>query len=130
MRVTGGSIPQFADIHEMVYAWCVMYETLHLFPVVSFITTKATEEVLFGSIRIAKNTVAALDLVSLHRHEKYCGQGCSEFDPSRFDNRNSTGHDWHTMMDGKLKIPTKGIFSPFGDGPRVYLSKSNFKEDF
>ena len=82
---------------------------------------------LLGKYVIPKNTCIGIDLVSLHKNEKYWGNSCYEFDPSRFDNRlphPDEANNWQTLMDGKLRIPEKGAYFAFGEGPRACLGRS------
>jgi cytochrome P450 len=125
-EMCGNRLPSFTDIPSMAYALCIMYETMRLFPVLGSIPHRTEgDEMLFGKHLIPKNTCIGLDLVSLHRNEKYWGNTGDEFNPSRFDNRvqggKQEGEEWHTLMDGKIKIPLKGAFFPFGEGPRACL---------
>jgi cytochrome P450 len=110
----------------MIYTLCIMYETMRLYPVLGTVPNRPDKnEVLLGKYMIPKNTSIGPDMVSLHRNEKYWGDTCNDFDPSRFDNRNNgDSENWHTIMDGKIKIPVKGAFFAFGEGPRVCLGKS------
>jgi cytochrome P450 len=116
--------PLLSDIPQMIYSLCIMYETVRLFPVSGFLPRRTVEEVTLGRYRIPKDTSIGPDLVNLHRNEKYWGEDCNEFNPSRFDNRFSkfqtADGGWQTSADGKIKIP-KGAFMSFGDGSRVCL---------
>jgi len=125
-EICGDQLPTFNDIPNLVYALCVMYETMRLFPVLGSIPHRTERaEMLLGKHLMPKNTCIGLDLVSLHRNEKYWGDTANEFIPSRFDIRHHKekheGEEWHTLMDGKIKIPLKGAFFPFGEGPRACL---------
>jgi cytochrome P450 len=99
-----------------------MYEIMRLFPVLGTLPRQPNkDELLLGKYWIPKGASIGPDLVSLHRNDKYWGSTCNQFDPSRFDNRNKPDEGWHSIMDGKLRIPVKGAFIPFGDGPRNCL---------
>ena len=101
-----------------------MYETMRLFPVLGTLPSMPTKnEMLLGKYFIPKNTSIGPDLVNLHRNEKYWGNQSDEFDPSRFDNRVPGPDNWHTIMDGRIRIPVKCAFLAFGDGPRACLGK-------
>lgn len=129
-KVCGDRIPSYEDLPNLTYALCIMYETMRLFPVLGTVANRTdNDEMLLGKHLILKNTSIGPDMVSLHRNEKYWGDTCNEFNPSRFDNRapNSNLRDsknWFKMADGKIKIPVKGAFWPFGEGPRVCLGNS------
>lgn len=111
----------------MIYALCIMYETMRLFPVLGTLPSMSTnDEMLLGKYFIPKNSSIGPDLVNLHRNEKYWGNQSDKFDPSRFDNRVPGSDNWHTIMDGRIKIPVKGAFLAFGDGPQACLGKPLF----
>ena len=121
--ICGDHLPHFTDIPNMIYTLCVMYETMRLYPIVGTIPNRPQkDQVLLGKYIIPRNTSIGPDFVSLHRNEKYWGSTCDEFNPSRFDNRNpTTNTDWHSIMDGKIKIPVRGALLSFGDGARACL---------
>ena len=126
-EICGAEPPTFKDIPDMIYTLCVAYEAMRLFPVVGTLPHRTEyDQVLLGKHFIPKNTCIGADMVALGRHEKYWGNTCDEFDPSRFDNRYLSDSSklpagWTTLMDGKIKTPMKGAFFAFGDGPRVCL---------
>src|SRR5439155_11106385 len=95
-------------------------ETIRLFPVFGDLPTRPEKEVvLLGKHVIPPNTAVGFDMVNLHRHERYWGNNCHSFDPSRFDAR-KPGSGWYTV-DEKIQIPVKGSFASFGEGPRICL---------
>jgi cytochrome P450 family 709 len=124
IKATRNGRPLLSDIPQMIYSLCIMYETVRLFPVSGLLPRRTVEEVTIGKYRIPKDTSIGPDLINLHRNEKYWGEDCNEFNPSRFDNRVSKvkagDGGWQTSADGKIRIP-KGAFMSFGDGPRVCL---------
>jgi cytochrome P450 len=106
---------------------------MRIFPVLGNLPIKTEEDqMLLGQHLIPKKTCVGIDLVSLHKNEKYWGTSSHEFDPSRFDNRTFPQHElqnWQTLMDGKLKIPEKGAYFAFGEGPRACLGRSYFRRN-
>lgn len=82
-----------------------------------------------ASIRVTSVRERVEILVNTQRNEKYWGDKADEFIPSRFDNRNpgseSNNSRTVTYMDGKIKLPAKGTFIIFGDGPRACLGTSH-----
>lgn len=124
-QTCGNESPSFTDVPNLVYTMCVMYEVMRIFPVLGTLPTRTEEDqLLLGKHLIPKNTCVGIDLVNLHKNEKYWGPTCHEFDPSRFDNRilhDDEAQEWQTFMDGKLRIPAKGAFFAFGEGPRACL---------
>jgi cytochrome P450 len=131
-EICGNQLPSFTDIPNMTYCMCVMYEVMRIFPVLGNLPIRTEEDqMLIGKHLIPKNTCVGIDLVSLHKNEKYWGPNCYEFDPSRFDNRTLPQHEvqnWQTLMDGKLKIPEKGAYFAFGEGPRACLGTPRFRK--
>ena len=125
----GDRLPLFSDIPSMIYTLCIMYETMRLYPALGTIPNRPDkDEMLLGKYLIPKNTSIGPDMVNLHRNEKYWGNTSDSFDPSRFNSCVSTKGDenWPRIMDGKIKIPAKGAFFPFGEGPRGCLGNVVF----
>lgn len=124
-KVCGDRVPSLEDMPNLIYALCIMYETMRLFPVLGTVPNRTEkDEVLLGKYKILKNTSIGPDMVSLHRHEGYWGPTSNQFDPSRLDNRQKNNDEgWFTMIDEKIKVPVKGAFWPFGEGPRVCLGR-------
>jgi hypothetical protein len=129
-NVCGDRVPQLEDMSNLIYALCIMYETMRLFPVLGTVANRTEkDEILLGKHLILKNTSIGPDMVSLHRNEKYWGPTCNQFNPSRLDNREkSSDEGWFTMVDEKIKVPVKGAFWPFGEGPRVCLGMAFLDE--
>lgn len=127
-EICGNQLLSFTDIPNMTYCMCIMYEVMRIFPVIGNLPTRTEkDQILLGKHLIPKNTGVGIDLVSLHRNEKYWGNTCNEFDPSRFDNRiphSDEAQKWQTLTDGKLRIPEKGAYFAFGEGPRACLGRS------
>jgi hypothetical protein len=115
--VCGDQSPAFRDIPHLIYALCVMYETMRLHPVTASLPLMSVanqDETLLGSYLVPKNTVLGMDLYNLHRNERYWVNP-NKFDPSRFDGRETAG------LDGKIKVSCRGAFFGFSDGPRGCL---------
>lgn len=124
--ICGDQLPEFKHLPELVYGLCIMYEIMRLFPVLSTLPRKSGKDCfLQGKYLIPKGTSIGPDLINLHRNPKYWGPDYNEFHPSRFDNRGKGDQGWHPIMDGKLRIPSKGAFIPFGEGPRNCLGESH-----
>ena len=115
--ICGDRSPAFTDIPQLTYALCIMYETMRLHPVIASLqlwSVTNKDETLLGKYQVPKNTALDMDLYNLHRNERYWVNP-SEFDPSRFDGRATPG------LDGKIKMPCKGAFFGFSEGPRACL---------
>jgi cytochrome P450 len=122
-EICGNQTPQLADIPNLIYTLCVMYESMRICPVVGSTPQIVVATQMLGGHEIRKETRISSDLVALHRNEKYWGPTCEVFDPSRFDARIADDHDSYMVVDGKIKIPVKGAFLPFGEGPRICIGK-------
>ena len=86
--VCGERQPSFTDIPNLVYGICILYEIMRLFPVIGTLPTRTEEnQILLNKHFIPKNTCIGIDLVNLHRNEKYWSHDPQSFIPSRFDNR-------------------------------------------
>jgi cytochrome P450 len=120
--VCGDRLPEFSDLTKLVYALCIMYETMRLHPVIGSLSLTVAsnhDESLLGKYTVPKDTFLGLDLYSTHRNEKYWGETANEFNPSRFDNRE--GNDGRYSADEKTKMPVRGAFFGFFEGPRACL---------
>ena len=127
--VCGDRSPLFTDLPNLVYALCIMYETMRLHPVLGFTSSTVAsdhDEMILGKYPIPKNAHLGIDIYNLHRNEKYWGNNANDFDPGRFDNRNTHIKEspWYSV-DGKIKIPSRGAFLGFSDGPRACLGISS-----
>ena len=129
--VCGDRLPLFTDLPNLVYALCIMYETMRLHPATGSFNMRVVsnyDDKLLEKYPVTKDFCIAIDAYNINRHEKYWGENANEFDPSRFDNRsvnikNSDREDWYSS-DGKTKVPVRGAFFGFSDGPRICLGIS------
>lgn len=130
--VCGDRLPLFADLPNLTYALCIMYETMRLHPVIGHASSTVAsghDETLLGKYPVPKDAYLGIDIYNLHRNKKYWGNTANNFDPGRFDNRNKdiegSGEESWYSVDGKMKIPMKCAFLGFSDGPRVCLGISS-----
>ena len=114
-RVCGSNEPTFQNVSsDLIYALCITYETMRLFPFVGSLPHLVqADQLLLGKYMIPRRTNMALDWVNVQRHEKYWGPTANEFDPSRFFEKDEKG--------GRLKVLPKGYFIGFSEGPRACL---------
>lgn len=130
----GDQAPTYDNFPNLVYPLCVMFETLRFFPPVVCIP-KATlngEQTLLGKYVIPKDMTVFIDALGLHRNEKYWGADVNEFNPSRFDGRGPEGQTVEQDIgdtssggfNSKIRIPVRGAFIPFSEGPRSCLGDS------
>lgn len=107
--VLKGKAPTLEQLDELKLTYCVIQESLRLYPPVWVIDRRVVDEDILGGYRIpAKSTVIIVPYV-LHRHPKYWTNP-EVFDPKRFDKNNAQKHHKHAYI-------------PFGLGPRVCISK-------
>ena len=123
--VCGDRLPSFTDLPNLIYGFCVMYETMRLYPIIGSLAVKPVterDEMLLGKHLVPKNASLGLDMYNLHRNEKYSGPTANEYNPSRFDNRNNSDESegWYSA-DGKTKWPVRGAWFGFSEGPRACL---------
>ena len=127
----GTRLPTYEDFPKLVYPLCVMYETLRLFPPAITLPkcSQYSDETLLGKYFIPKDTTIELNVVYLHRNPKFWGDDAESFNPSRFDGRASaekiaqieTADNALGGTNDKIRMPVKGAFIPFAEGPRSCL---------
>lgn len=125
-KVLGDRIPGYDDFPHLVYALCIVFETLRLFPpVVGTPKIASDDQILLGKYPIPKGMTVIFDIVHVHRDPKFWGHDSNEFNPSRFDARiirstqnNNSSSD---LGNEKIRIPVKGAFLPFAEGQRSCL---------
>ena len=126
-EVLGDRIPSYDDFPHLIYALCIVFETLRLFPpVVGTPKIASDNQILLGKYPIPKGMVVIFDVVHVHRDPKFWGPDSNEFDPSRFDARitRSTQNDNSSDLGNeKIRIPVKGAFLPFSEGQRSCLGR-------
>jgi cytochrome P450 family 28 len=101
----------------MEYLEQVCNETLRLYPPAATLAKKCTEDIELNysktetkTVLIEKGTSVVVPIWSLHRDSQF--YSCPEtFNPDRFSAENG----------GAKYFKEKGMFFPFGDGPRICL---------
>src|ERR1700724_1227338 len=89
-QVLGDRIPTYDDFPHLVYALCIVFETLRLFPpVVGTPKIASDDQLLLGKYPIPKGMAVIFDIVHVHRDPKFWGPNSNAFDPSRFDGRST-----------------------------------------
>jgi cytochrome P450 len=122
-NVCGDRLPAIQDISKLILPLCVMYETMRLHPVASCLShlTRGNDELLLNQYPVTPSTRVGLDYTNLGRNERIWGQDVLEFRPSRFDCRFETDG---FSVDGRIRMPVRGAFNGFSDGPRACLGIS------
>ena len=102
--------PGFADVANLKYGWCVMNESMRVYPPVPAIgrAVVADEEVCGYMLKKGRSTV--INIAGLHHHPDYW-ENPSAFIPERF-----------TTFD--LKGDNRFVFMPFGAGPRICIGNN------
>src|SRR5579859_4566077 len=126
-QVLGDRIPSYDDFPHLVYALCIVFETLRLFPpVVGTPKIASDDQLLLGKYPIPNGMFVIFDLVHVHRDPKFWGPDSNEFNPSRFDARlprPTQNTDSPDLGNEKIRIPVKGAFLPFAEGQRSCLGR-------
>ena len=108
-EVLEGRSPTIEDLPQLPYADAVIKESMRLYPPVSLIGREAVEDVKIGEYMIPKGCVVMLSQWVLHHSPKYFDKPES-FKPERW------------LGDLEKELP-RGVYFPFGDGPRVCIGK-------
>ncbi|KAI1710147.1 cytochrome p450 domain-containing protein [Ditylenchus destructor] len=111
--ICGGEIdqkPSYEQLHAMRYPDAVIKETLRLFPLVAFASSRTCcNTTKIGSYTIEKGTTVQADVFSIHRDPHIFGPDPDSFRPERWLNEN--GED-----DAKQR---RLSWMGFGTGPRT-----------
>ena len=105
-----GAAPRYADLEQMPYTRMVLNESLRLFPPAWTLGRRAVGEDTIGGYYIAPNTVIAICVYSLHRHQEFWEEP-ERFNPDRFLPENVAGRH-------------KFSYVPFGAGPRQCIGNN------
>lgn len=106
-EVLGGRAPQLADLARLPYALQVFKEAMRLYPPAFAVARRATREVEIGNYRFAKNDLAIISIIAMHRRPDYFPEP-NRFNPDRF------------APEAEKQIP-RHAFLPFGAGARVCI---------
>ncbi|XGV94657.1 MAG: cytochrome P450 [Leptolyngbya sp. BL-A-14] len=108
--VLDGRSPTLADLPQLTYTHWVIKEAMRLYPPVTEVTREATQNCEIGGYTIPKGTTLIASQWVMHRHPRYFAEP-EVFNPERWAN------------DLEKQLP-RGVYFPFGDGPRICLGKS------
>lgn len=98
------------DLRRLPYCAAVINESMRLYPPAWSMGRQALADDNFGEFTIKKNTVVFIPVYQLHRHPKFW-KNPDDFVPERF------------IPDIPAEVP-KGVFIPFGAGPRLCIGNS------
>jgi cytochrome P450 len=105
--VLAGRAPTLADLPSMPLSLAVLKEAMRLYPPAYVVARRAVREVTVQGHRIAKNELALVNIIGMHRRPEYFSEP-RRFDPSRF------------LPENEKRL-VKNAFLPFGAGPRVCI---------
>jgi cytochrome P450 len=107
--VLRGRSPRPEDLRRLTYARWTMQEALRLYPPVWWLPRMAAEDDEIGGYAIAKDTIVAPVMYTVHRHPELWPDA-ERFDPERFAPERSEGR--HPLA-----------WVPFGAGPRKCIGQ-------
>ena len=105
--VLGGRSPAFSDLPQLPYTDAVVKEAMRLYPPITDISRQATADCEVGGYSIPKGTTLIASQWVMHRDPRYFDQP-GTFKPERW-------------LDGLEKRLPKGVYFPFGGGPRICI---------
>ncbi|MBD2303557.1 cytochrome P450 [Nostoc sp. FACHB-87] len=108
-QVLQGKLPTLEDLSKLVYTQQVIKESMRLYPPVSLMGREAAVDTQIGDYEIPQGTSIMISQWVMHRHPKYF-ENPEAFQPER----------WTEELDKQLP---KGVYFPFGDGPRICIGK-------
>ncbi|MEM7725154.1 MAG: cytochrome P450 [Cyanobacteria bacterium P01_A01_bin.45] len=108
--VLQGNAPTIEDLVRLPYTSMVIKETLRVYPTVTDLSRQATEDCEIGGYSVPKGTTLNVSQWVMHRDSRYFTNP-EVFNPERWAN------------DFEKSLP-RGVYFPFGDGPRVCIGKS------
>ncbi len=108
-QVLQGRLPTVEDIGKLHYTSQVVKESMRLYPPVAIFGREAARDCTIGDYDIPQGTVVTISQWVMHRHPRYF-ENPGVFQPER----------WTEAFEKELP---RGVYIPFGDGPRVCIGK-------
>lgn len=108
--VLNGRAPTLADLPQLPYTHWVIKESMRLYPPITELSREAAEDCEIGGYAIPRGTTLLMSQWAMHRDSRYFSEP-DLFQPERWAN------------DLEKQLP-RGVYFPFGDGPRVCIGKS------
>jgi cytochrome P450 len=109
-RVLGSRLPTTEDVPSLLYAECVIKESMRLYPPAWTIGREALEDCEIGGYQIRKGTQALMSQWVVHRDPRLWAEP-EQFKPDRWNE------------EATKNLPRCAYF-PFGDGPRICIGNS------
>lgn len=107
--VMQGRSPTVEDLPRLPYASLVIKESMRLYPAVPTLGREAVKDYELDGYLIPTGCSIIISQWVMHRHPKYF-ETPELFQPER----------WENDLEKRL---TKGVYIPFGDGPRICIGK-------
>ncbi|MGF1480423.1 MAG: cytochrome P450 [Cyanophyceae cyanobacterium] len=108
--VLQGRPPTIADLPQLPYAHMVIKEAMRLYPPITDVSREAARDCEIGGYFIPKGTTLIASQWVMHRDPRYFTEP-EMFNPER----------WADDLEKRLP---RGVYFPFGDGPRVCIGKN------
>lgn len=108
-RVLAGRSPTVEDIPQLHYTDMVVKESMRLYPPVAIFGREAARDCTIGDYDVPKGCLIQIGQWVMHRHPRYF-ENPEVFQPER----------WSDDLEKRLP---KGVYIPFGDGPRICIGK-------
>lgn len=108
--VLNGRTPTITDLPQLPYTEMVIKEVMRFYPTVTDLNREATQDCEVGGYSIPKGTTLIASQWVMHRNSRYF-TAPDVFDPER----------WAGDLEKQLP---RGVYFPFGDGPRVCVGRS------
>lgn len=111
--------PSYADIHDLPLLTAVLYESIRMFPPISQLINRRTEQpvVLGGKIPVPKGVFLGYNAYSTNRDIEFWGADSDNFKPERW------GKDMDSINQLYRKANSKGAFISFHGGRRACLGQ-------
>ena len=108
--VLQGRSPTVADIDRLPFTQTVLKESMRLYPPVVLIARSASQSYVLQGVQVPKNCIILTSPWVMQRSDRYFSEPLS-FRPER----------WQDDMEKQLP---KGVYFPFGEGPRICIGQS------
>ncbi|MUG95619.1 cytochrome P450 [Scytonema sp. UIC 10036] len=105
-----GRTPTVSSLSQLPYTHMIIKEAMRLYPPVTDVSREATRDCEIGGYFIPKGCTLIASQWVMHRDPRYF-QHPEVFNPERWEN------------DLEKQLP-RGVYFPFGDGPRICIGKS------
>ncbi|XGV99723.1 MAG: cytochrome P450 [Leptolyngbya sp. BL-A-14] len=109
-KVLGDRAPTLADLPQLRYTEQIIKEALRLYPPIFSLARSPIQDYELTGYHIPARTILIFSPWAMHRSPRYFPAPL-QFQPERWE------HDLEKQLP-------KGIYMPFGDGPRICIGKS------